>query len=127
MSAAIKSLAYRPFDRLPDETKAGFVYYNGSAQDYAFWMFKTDLKMKTTKEDDFPSAVHRLVESLRGDALTIAMQIGTDALIMTDRTGIQLLIDRMREHVFPIIKDEVKALYSRGSPRRRKSSVPSKG
>ena len=42
------------------------------------------------------------------------MDIGTDNLIKEDRSGIKTLIDRMKEHVFPIIKDEVKALYREG-------------
>ena len=114
MRAAIKSLAYRPYERSPEETKQGFVYYNGNSQDWHFWNFKTMLKMKTTSVDQFPEAVSRLVESLRGDALTIAMEIGVDTLIKEDRTGIYALITKMREHVFPILKDEVKTLYKEG-------------
>ena len=44
MAAAIKGLAYRPFINPPDETKAGFVYYDGSARHYRFWKFKTEVK-----------------------------------------------------------------------------------
>ena len=75
MSAALKALAYRPYDKVPDETRQGWIYYSGNASDYYFWEFKTDLKIKTTKKEDFPSAVARLIESLRGDALQIAMII----------------------------------------------------
>ena len=114
MSAAIKALSYRQYDKVPEETKQGFVHYTGTAMDYHFWLFKTELKMKTVKADDYPEAMSRLIEALRGDALTIAMEIGTDALINPDRKGIDLLKTKIKEHVFPVIKEEVKTLYREG-------------
>ena len=46
MSAALKGLAFRPYDRQPEETKQGFVYYNGNAADFHFWNFKTELNKR---------------------------------------------------------------------------------
>ena len=114
MSAAIRALAFQPYDRRPEETKQGFVYYNGNAKDFHFWNFKTELRMQTTKEDEFATSAFRLVESLQGDAMRIAHDIGVDALIKADRSGIKLLMDKMRAHVFPIVKEKVKALYREG-------------
>ena len=115
MSAAIKALAYQPYKKVPEETKRGFVYYHGNAQDYHFWLFKTELKMATTKKEDYPEAMSRLIESLRGDALTIAIEIGTEALIENEtRNGLKLLKTKIREHVFPVLKDEVKTLWREG-------------
>ena len=114
MSAAIKSLAYRPYATPPEENKQGFVYYSGGANDYHYWNFKVELKLATTDEKDFPGTVTKMVESLRGDALAIAMDIGVAELTKIDRSGVQTLRDRMKNHVFPIIKDEVKSLYREG-------------
>ena len=115
MTSAIKSLAYRPNMVQPDETKAGFVMYSGSAKDYHFWDFKTELKMETcTDEKDFRKTVNQLIESLSGDALRIATAIGVKALCKPDKSGIKSLRDDIRNHVFPIVKDEVKSLYREG-------------
>ena len=114
MSASIKAFAYRHFDRIPEENKAGFVYYHGNPQDYHFWKLKTELRDATAKAEDFAGMVTRLVESLRGDALQIAVDIGVPALCKEDRSGLKLLMDKVTHHVFPIMKDEVKALYKEG-------------
>ena len=106
MSAAIKSLAYRPYATPPEENKQGFVYYSGGANDYHDWNFKVELKMATTEEKEFPSTVAKMIESLRGDALSIAMDIGVAELTKIDRSGVQTLRDRMKNHVFPIQSHE---------------------
>ena len=56
----------------------------------------------------------KLVESLRGDALQIAVDIGVEALTKEDRSGLKSLTEKITSHVFPIMKDEVKALYKEG-------------
>ena len=94
MSASIKALAYRPFDKLPEENKAGFVYYYGTPQDYHFWKFKTELREATTKTDDFPQMMLKLVESLRGDAMQIAVDIGVVNLCKENRSGLRILMKK---------------------------------
>ena len=125
MSAAVKSLAYRPSGRdVPEMTREGFVYYYGGARDFAFWVFKTKLKLATVSDERFPQMVQHLVESLRGEALDIAMAIGVDALIANEpgeaenkHSGVHQLINDIKNHVFPIIKDCL--LYTSPSPRDR--------
>ena len=107
MSASIKALAYRPFDRTPEENKQGFVYYAGTPQDYHFWKFKTELRSATTKDEKFANMMARLIESLRGDALQIAVDIGAESLTTSGRSGLKTLHERITSHVFPIMKDEV--------------------
>ena len=100
MSASIKALAYRPFDKTPKENKQGFVYYAGTPQDFHFWKFKTELRGATTKDDDFANMMAKLVESLRSDALQIAVDIGVDALANSDRSGLHTMMERVTKHVF---------------------------
>ena len=87
------------------------MYYAGTPQDYHFWKFKTELRSATTKDDEFANMMAKLIESLRGDALQIAVDIGVEALTKSDRSGLKTLHERITKHVFPIMKDEVKALY----------------
>ena len=63
MTAALRSLWYRPNQPVPDESKNGFVYYNGSANDFHYWDFKTELKFAALKAEDIPREVHQLDET----------------------------------------------------------------
>ena len=47
MAAAIRSLQYMPFATLPRESKNGFVFYDGTANDYYIWDFKLELKVQS--------------------------------------------------------------------------------
>ena len=58
--------------------------------------------------------INHLIESLTGEALDLAMQIGTDALCEVDKSGITQLRASIRDHVFPVKKEEVKALFREG-------------
>ena len=64
--------------------------------------------MRIASEEYFPRAVEQMIESLRGEAIRIAMSIGVENLCKSDKSGIEELRKKMREHVFPIIKDEVR-------------------
>ena len=66
-----------------------------------------------------------LVESLRGDALTIAMQIGIDRLMNIDQNGLSTLRSDIRDHIFPILKDEVNSLFREGQ-RKGKGGILSR-
>ena len=114
MTAALKSLIYRPHAEKPEETKNGLVYFDGKPKEYHYWVFKTELKTATTKEEDFAKMVGWLVESLRGDALDIAMRIGVDDLIKPDKSGVKKLIEDVEKHIFPLAKEEAKTLFKEG-------------
>ena len=73
---AVNSLRYRPNATVPDETKAGYVIYSGNAYEFHHWQFRTELKMSVSKEEDVPKTASQIVESLRGEALSIAMTVG---------------------------------------------------
>ena len=113
-TSALESLKYYPNRAAPQETQKGFIIYSGGPRDYPQWVFKTELKMQCTTPDKWKEAVERLIESLRGDALQIAMRIGAAWLTQEDKSGIDELKTRMKAHVYPQIKEEVKALHREG-------------
>ena len=102
-TSALKSLSYYPNRATPEETQKGFVIYSGGPRDYPQWVFKTELKLKCATPDKYKEMVERLIESLRGDALQIAMRIGVDTLCQDDGSGMTMLRDIMKDHVFPQI------------------------
>ena len=59
----------------------------------------------------------RLAESLRGEAASVAMDVGIAKLISAD--GIKDLVEAMRKHVFPQARAEAKELYTGTQVTRR--------
>ena len=108
---AVNSLRYRPNANAPDETKSGFVIYAGSAYEFHHWAFRTEMKMKVCKEEDVPRTASQVVESLRGEALSLAMSVGITELTKDDGSGVTKLISAVRDYIFPVKEEESKALY----------------
>ena len=109
---AVSSLKFRAGEHATED-KHGYIQYSGAPHEFHHWKFRTELKMMSAgDEKDRTKTVARIVENLRGEALTVAMDVGLDAL--TADGGITTLIDRVREHIFPIRRDEAKALYREG-------------
>ena len=114
---AVASLRYRPNSAAPEENKFGYIVFSGDAVDYYSWLFRTELKFKVTKDEEFSKTMTNVIENLRGDALSVAMEIGMDELLKPD-TGAKKLFDAILEHVFPIARHESKALYKEGHKTR---------
>ena len=115
---AISSLRYRPGAHPPEESKHGYVVFNGDPKDYHHWLFRTRLKIKTCKQDEFPRVAQNVVENLRGEALQVAIEIGIDTLVQSDGSGLDTLIEKMSRHTFPIAQHESKELYREGHKTR---------
>ena len=98
------------------ETRGGVYIHNGDASCFHEWEFRTTVRKNATKEDHLPKAINSIVESLRGDAAQVAMDVGSEALAQPD--GIKNLIDNMRKHVFPLARQEAKKLNRAGHSRK---------
>ena len=96
---SLASLAYQFSGGSHSETAKGAPIYNGNATYFHEWEFKTTLAYKASKKEDLPKTLHRIVDSLRGDALQVAMDIGEAELAKPD--GITVLIDKIKNMVFP--------------------------
>ena len=95
---AVSSLRYRPNQALQEESKFGFVVFSGDAHEYHYWLFRSRLKTTSISVlalDASEEAVRiatemrreimrQVVENLRGDALSVAISIGQDALFAVD-------------------------------------------
>ena len=124
MAATLRSLTYQQFTAIPQESKSGFVLYDGTATDYFVWEFKLELKLNTIVQVDekpekaeiaFKNLIACLVESLRGKALKIAYDIGVEELMNPEgHKGLIELRKQIKEQVFPQIDEEVRAVYQEG-------------
>ena len=93
------------------------MYFSGDAREYHYWDFKTELKQESTKAENWGTMIQQLVESLRGDVLDIVVKIGVPKLMNPDKTGLTELRGAVRDHVFPVMREEVKSLYAEGQKR----------
>ena len=120
---AINALRFRQQHQETEFTKAGFLVYSGDAYHYHEWEFRTMTKYEATKAEDRWALGAKVVESLRGDAYTVAEDMGTDALKKED--SVLKLIENMKKAVFPLKEHEAKELYrvgtSVGGPLARQS------
>ena len=108
---AIASLRYDANSHI-QETKGGVFVYDGCPSRYHEWAFRTSMRFRASKEEDLPKTTNSVIESLRGEAAQVAMNLGEDVLILPD--GIEQLVKAMRAHVFPQARAEAKELYKMG-------------
>ena len=94
------------------ETRQGLFVFGGAPVDFHDWESRTMSKFQGTKEDDKPALAGKIVEGLRDDALTVAMDIGYQEL--ATEQGVAKLVEKMRQSVFPYRKEEAKELYKLG-------------
>ena len=80
-SAAVSSVLYSRPDAEHSETKRGSYVYWGDAANFHEWEFRTRLKILSVKEEDRTKIIAECVDGLRGDAFTVAQQIGLDELV----------------------------------------------
>ena len=74
---ALRSLRHDA-ESFHNENRGGYIIYSGDATKFHEWEFKTRMRVRTAKNDDRLKVVQEIVDSLRGDAASIAMDLGTD-------------------------------------------------
>ena len=95
-----------------EETKGGVFIFDGAPSRFHEWEFRTRWRKNATKAEDLPKAMNSIIESLRGDAVQVAMNLVEETLKEED--SIETLIGAMRKHVFPQVRCEAKELYRSG-------------
>ncbi len=110
---AIDSLRFRDkYNNRLDETRQGFFAYAGEPHLFHEWVFRTEMRMAASKDEDVAQTVARIVDALKGDALTVAMSIGRAELLT--KGGHAKLIEAMRHRVFPLAGTEARDLLQQG-------------
>jgi hypothetical protein len=126
-SAVTAVLFSRGNSTLHQETKQGSYIYSGEAGNFHEWEFRTKLRSRGKRGDHYVDAVSRITEGLRGDAFIVAQEVGLESLwqeevaavegdletSVEDRvpSGIERLVEAMREHVFPLTTHEARELF----------------
>ena len=91
----------------------GIFQFDGSPSHFHEWEFRTKMKVNGIAEDkDRKLVASKIVEGLFGEALSIAMDLGIEVLVEED--GIETLVQRIKEHIFPNTRAEARELYQAG-------------
>ena len=114
---SLQSFTYQ-HDTQYEGTRDGIPIYDGSATSFHDWSFRTAVKFLAPKPDDKSRVVASVIEGLRGEAADIAMDIGTDELMKEDHTGLTVLTEALRSHIFPKKEAEAKVLYKHGHKKK---------
>ena len=97
---AVSSLRYKAGSSAVED-KFGFVQYGGAPHEFHHWEFRTKLKMAASNDDEKVKTIARIIENLKGDALDIAMEIGSATLLQNP--DVDDLIERIKKHIFPSV------------------------
>ena len=78
---ALASLRYLRNAHDYEETRQGMTVFAGDAASFHEWKFRLQIKKSSCKADELPVLTAKVVDALRGEALSCAMEIGLDKLI----------------------------------------------
>ena len=94
------------------ETKQGAFVFTGTPSEFHEWEFRTMAKFLGITSDDKPALAAKIIDGLRDQALSVAMELGAQKLAEED--VVEVLIARMSQAVFPYKDAEAKELYRLG-------------
>ena len=111
--AALASLAFRRNAQDVPENRSGTFVFSGEPHRYHEWHFRTLFAFGTSREEDRPATIRKIVEGLRGDMLNIAMDFGYGKLM--EDGSLDMLIQAIHKFVFPSAEAEAKSLFEAGT------------
>ena len=79
---------------------SGIPQYGGSVKDFHDWEFRTNVKLRTCKDENKPELIGKIIDGLRDKPFELAREMGIEKLISKD--GISILIDKVKKHLFNI-------------------------
>ena len=94
------------------ETKGGMFIYDGTPSRFYEWQFRTSIRWSSVDHEDKQKTMSKIIDSLRGEAALVAMDVGMDELMTVD--GMDKFVAAMKKHVFPLPRAEAKELYKIG-------------
>ena len=135
-SGAVQAVLFQTGPITWQETKQGSIIFSGEAASFHDWEFRTRMKMMgCTDPSKYAENMSKIMDGLRGEAFTLAMEIGTKKLCEQGEeawdeqlydaddnetelihhpaveSGLDLLIAAVRKSVFPQTTHEAKELF----------------
>ena len=108
MLMALASLCFQRNAQDYEETRQGMTVFAGDAASFHEWQFRLQIKKSLCKAEELPALTAKVVDALRGEA----MEIGLLKLMEAD--GLDLLVQKVQERLFPQRKAEARELLKQG-------------
>ena len=103
---ALASLRFQRNAQDYEETRQGMTVFAGDAASFHEWQFRLQIKKSLCKAEELPALTAKVVDALRGEALSCAMEIGLAKL--------DLLVQKVQERLFPQRTAEARELLKQG-------------
>ena len=91
---ALASLRFQRNAQDYEESRQGMTVFAGDAASFHEWQFRLQIKKSLCKAQELPALTAKVVDALRGEALSCAMEIGLAKLM--EANGLELLKQGMR-------------------------------
>ena len=111
----LSTLKYRPPTTNKSEwttTKLGIPIYGGAAAEFHDYEFQIKCRLAGTKAEDLKGLGAKILEGLRGEAFSIARDLGPGTI--SAENGAEKILDALRLNTFPNARRQAKALYLAG-------------
>ena len=82
-----------------EETRQGMTVFAGDAASCHEWQLRLQIKKSLCKAEELPALTAKVVDALRGEALSCAMEIGLAKLM--EANGLDLLVQKVQDRLFP--------------------------
>ena len=109
---ALASLRFQRSAQDYEETRQGMTVFAGDAASLHEWQFRLQIQKSLCKADELPALTAKVVDALRGEALSCAMEIGLAMLMKAD--GLDLLVQKVQERHLPQRQAEARELLKQG-------------
>ena len=86
--------------------------FAGDAASFHEWQFRLQIKKSLCTAEELPALTAKVVDALRGEALSCAMEIGLAKLM--EANGLDLLVQKVQERLFPQRTAEARELLKQG-------------
>jgi hypothetical protein len=95
-----------------EEARNGAVIYANQPDKFHEWEFKVRMRAASSKKDDIPQTMAKIVDGLRGEALEVARSVGAATLL--SEVGADKIIEAIKARMFPIARTEARELLQQG-------------
>ena len=109
---ALASLRFQRNAQDYEESRQGMTVFAGDAASFQKWQFRLQIKKSLCTAEELPALTAKVVDALRGEALSCAMEIGLAKLM--EANGLDLLVQKVQEWLFPQRTAEARELLKQG-------------
>ena len=106
---ALASLRFQRNAQDYEETRQGMTVFAGDAASSHEWQFRLQIKKSLCRTEELPALSAKVVDALRGEALSCAMEIGLAKLM--EANGLDLLVQKVQER---LLTAEARELLKQG-------------